>query len=226
MGIITNTCVRTVNSQETQEPGRSLYLHAAFRPPRVGCPGSTFRLRVVLRQPRARCPSCRVSPTSCGMSRKPVFTRAVVRPPRAGYGAAQGGRASCPERFVRPVRDTAPHRADGLHAPGVSSAPCPFFIRCVRGFHALSALCGVFIPHRADEPPEKDVSSAPCPRTERTNREYPAQSHRKPRTRRTKRQGPRTRRTKRQGPARSGRKHGVAIGLGALFHPRIISCGK
>ena len=89
-------------------------------------------------------------------------------------------------RFIRPVRDSTPHTADELPAYGVSSAPCPVFIRPVPGFHALSAPCGVFIPHGADEPPEYDVSSAPCLRTQRTKRNNRARSHRKTRTQRMK----------------------------------------
>ena len=185
MGIITNTCVRTVNSQETQEPGRSLYLHAAFRPPRVGCPGSTFRLRVVLRQPRARCPSCRVSPTSCGMSRKPVFTRAVVRPPRAGYGAAQSGRASCPGRFVRPV---------------------PVFHPLCAGFSRLIRSVRCFYPAQSGRTPRKRRFVRPVPshgadepripRTEPSKTSYASDEAAGPPHASDEAAGPRTQRTK------------------------------
>ena len=99
-----------------------------------------------------------------------IFSGAVSTLFRVGW--------QCGRRFVRLVREAAPHAADELHVLGVSSAACPIIVRSVRGFRVLSALCGVSIPHRADEPPENDGSSAPCPRTQRMNRENTAQSGR------------------------------------------------
>ena len=136
----------------------------------------------------ARFHARRGSSAPCGIRRRTGrtgFMPRAFRPPRAGYGAAQSGRASCPGRFVRPV---------------------PVFHPLCAGFSRLIRSVRCFYPAQSGRTPRKRRFVRPVPshgadepripRTEPSKTSYASDEAAGPPHASDEAAGPRTQRTK------------------------------